>query len=240
MPQVFCPNCDKKLAVPDRLAGKKGQCPRCKFRFDVPAEEEIEEHDFEVVEDEPEPDQEAAAPSRGVREGRDESPRRARSRDDADDDDRPSRRRRDEDEDEPPRPRKRTSRAGPRRRRREYDGGSFWTSPVGLASTIGGGVALLSFLAAVLFPPLLVVPFGLGCLLASVGQIWFIIVAFQDDVMQGILCWAIPGYAFYYMLTNWEGVKNPVLTQAVGFLMAVGGICAGAIGSSIWAGVAAK
>lgn len=85
--RVTCPGCDKKLNVPDNVAGKAVRCPACKGAVKVPAADE-DEPLAEVVPDDDPP------------------VRKARRRDE---DDRPARRpqrRRDDDEDDRPRKRR--------------------------------------------------------------------------------------------------------------------------------------
>jgi hypothetical protein len=95
MPETTsCPECDKKLKVPENLIGKKVKCPGCSTMFTARAE--------------------------GVTTGRPAPPRR---RDEDEDDDRPRSRRRDDDDDED-RPRGRRDRDDDyddRRRRRDED-----------------------------------------------------------------------------------------------------------------------
>jgi hypothetical protein len=102
MPEVTCcPECGKKLRVPDDLIGKKVRCPGCSLMFfaeiDAPAD------------DEPEPEPARAAPprSRAVTGRRADAPGRP-PRDEEEEDDRPrgrSRSRPEEDEEEEDRPR---------------------------------------------------------------------------------------------------------------------------------------
>src|SRR5262249_53798329 len=145
--------------------------------------------------------------------------RRSRDEDDEDEDDRPRRRRsRDDDEDEPLR--KRLTRADAprgRRRRRIREEGPWFTPQMKIGGGIAAGVLLLCLIAPLIFPPAVVLPVCLGLLLYVGGQIWFIIVAFKDDVMQGLLCWFIPLYAFYYLVVNWDEEKWPFFTTLAGF-----------------------
>jgi len=272
MPLLTCPTCDKKLKIPDRLAGKMGQCPGCKGRIRIPElDSGSPEEDFERVEDEDDRAARRIVSKRDVRK-RDEDedrPRRSRYRDEEDEDDRPARqsfrkddeddrpgrRSRDRDDDEDDRPSRRRSRdddsddaisrrvtkAVPRRkrrRRRRDDGDGFLTPGMKLGLMIGGGVLLLLLLLSVVVPLVAFLPVMLGFVLMSGGGIWFIIVAFKDDVMQGLLCWMIPAYQFYYLLQNWEEEKYPFLTQVAGFLLVILWFCAGAVNASIWSAAA--
>jgi len=89
MPQIVtCPDCGRKLKVPDDLLGKKVKCPGCGQKF--------------VGETDDADDETAASPSTGVAPRPDDGPRsRRRVAEEEDDDDRPkSRRRRDEEEED--------------------------------------------------------------------------------------------------------------------------------------------
>jgi hypothetical protein len=250
MIRVQCPGCDSKLAIKDIYAGKLILCPKCKNKMRLP---ELETED----EDEAREERISAAsrvespprrPRRRVEEDdeEDERPVRPRRRRIDDDDEersehitederpaRPRRRRINDDEDrlevDEPRPRRRKERK--RRRRREAEGWSIsdvnWTNwlLIGL-----GIVALLGFAsvaAAFAFPLFMIIPVCLGGLLMFVGYVWFVIVAFQDDAIQGVLCMLIGIYRVYYLITNFDEVKIPFLIEVVGAILFVGGICAG-------------
>ena len=78
------------------------------------------------------------------------------------------------------------------------------------------------------------VPILLGWLTALVGGVMFLIVAFQDDVMQGILCWFVPFYSLFYLITHWEEEKVPFFIQIAGFVMVFMGSCAFGGGMTFW------
>ncbi len=108
---VSCPQCDKKLRVPEELIGKLVKCPTCGQTFNaevtVPAKKE---------EAEEKPDRSA----RVQKKDEDDPPRNSRRSRDDDDDDRPirkSRRSRNDDDDDDDRPSRRRS----RRSRRDDD-----------------------------------------------------------------------------------------------------------------------
>ena len=88
MPQIVtCPDCGRKLKVPDDLLGKKVKCPGCGQKFVGETDDADEEA--------------AASRNTGVAPRPDGGPRSRRRVADEEDDDRPkSRRRRDEEEDE--------------------------------------------------------------------------------------------------------------------------------------------
>ncbi len=103
MPEITsCPECEKKLRVPDDLIGKKVRCPGCGSMFTAkvagPARDEEEE-------EEERPRRPKLSGREGVREGRGA---RGRDRDEEDEEAAPRRRsRRDEEDDEDDRPRSR-------------------------------------------------------------------------------------------------------------------------------------
>jgi hypothetical protein len=86
---------------------------------------------------------------------------------------------------------------------------------------------------ALIFPPAALVPIGLGWLMMAVGNIWFLVCAFQEDVMSGVLCFVVPFYSLYYLIAHFDEVKMPFFTGLVGFVLIVGGSCAGGIGGAI-------
>jgi hypothetical protein len=251
MIQLQCTNCRSKLAVQDIYAGKVATCPKCQSKVHIPIP------DVEPAEETPDERISAAAraqsrarPSRPRRrmeeeEEEDERPSRpSRRRRVADDDERsehitedeprarPRRRRLDYDEDQEedePRPRRRKRRR--RRRRPEPEGWSISDVDWGKWILISlGVVALLGFAsvaAAFAFPPFLIIPLGLGGLLMFVGYVWFIVVAFQDDVVQGLLCLFLGIYRLYYLIINFDEVKIPFFVELVGLILFIAGICAG-------------
>jgi hypothetical protein len=125
MPQIIsCPDCERKLRVPDDLLGKKVKCPGCSVMFKAVVAGG-EEEELEEVDEEPAPRKRAAAREERVSER--PNGRRPSRRDEEEEDDRPSRRRRDDDDDDDRRSSRRRRRDDdddedyPRSRRRRYD-----------------------------------------------------------------------------------------------------------------------
>lgn len=118
MPQVTtCPECEKKLKVPDNLIGRMVRCPGCSKMFKAEADADEAEAPprsssrKDAVQERPEPRR------RDREEDEEDDRRRASKRDEDDDeeDDRPRRRReRDEDDDYRPRKRHREEEVRPR------------------------------------------------------------------------------------------------------------------------------
>lgn len=77
---------------------------------------------------------------------------------------------------------------------------------------IFGGSALAAFLLSVIPVVGFFVFIGIlfcAMLAGTVGQVWVLVLAFQTDVVQGLLVWFVPFYNIYYMATNWEECKIP-------------------------------
>ena len=99
---------------------------------------------------------------------------------------------------------------------------SFGTfSLPGIPLAIGGGVAAsLGLLMLVFAPGLLALCLLLGgFLLSIVGHFWIIIVAFREDVGQGLLVWLLPIYWWVYVFSRWEETWFGFAITALGWLM---------------------
>jgi hypothetical protein len=107
-------------------------------------------------------------------------------------------------------------------------------SPMMIALIVIAGISLISAGLAIVFPPLALVPIGLGWILSLVGGVMFLLVAFQDDVMQGLLCLFIPMYSLFYLITHFEEEKVPFFLQLGGTLLVFLGYCAGGVGVGLW------
>jgi hypothetical protein len=99
MPQIIsCPDCGRKLRVPDHLVGKKVKCPGCGVNFVGETEEGPEELDEMEAPSPPPPSR--SRPPREERVVEKSSKTRRPVDEEEEDDDRPSPRRRDRDEDD--------------------------------------------------------------------------------------------------------------------------------------------
>jgi hypothetical protein len=99
---------------------------------------------------------------------------------------------------------------------------------------VGGGICLVICLLPIAFPPLVFIPLILGAGMAGIGGIMFLVVAFQDDIVQGLLVWFVPFYNIFYLITHWEEEKGPFMIQVGGVLLIMGAMCGGSIGAAIW------
>jgi predicted Zn finger-like uncharacterized protein len=160
MPEIVqCPNCDKKLRVPDNLLGKGVKCPGCGKTFSAKAAagsaaDEVQTKPASRRAPDPEPEEEEQKrPTRRRADEDDEEdrPRRRRREDEDDEEDRPRRRRRDDDEEDDDRQRRRRSRDDdeddddddrPRRRGRRGAASAAAKGP-GIALVVTGILGLL-------------------------------------------------------------------------------------------------
>jgi len=65
-----------------------------------------------------------------------------------------------------------------------------------------------------------------GGLVALVGGIWLLVLAFKESLVWGLVCFFCPIVSLYFAITRWEKAKKP-------FLIEVGGIVAAAIGNGL-------
>jgi hypothetical protein len=236
-----CPHCKSKVRVP-QLDSPESDVDVLDELPEVPApaskgrrsrqEDEVEEVEWEEVSppsrsrrDDDERITERRRPRDDDREERISERRRPRDEEDEDDYDRPRRRRQDDDyDDEPPRRR-------PRRRRRPRSSSSTSGGMSGfmIMLIVLGGLCLVSTVLTLIWPLAGLGTMLMGGLITLVGGIMFLVVAFQDDVMQGILCWFVPFYSLYYLITHWDEEKGPFIIQMAGvFIYLVGMFATGA------------
>ncbi len=70
-----------------------------------------------------------------------------------------------------------------------------------------------------------------GCLLALVGFIWFVIAAFQESVLWGLGVLFVPFVHLIFLVLGWDRAKRPFFLQLFGVAMIVfAAIVLGAIG----------
>ncbi|MEO6171605.1 MAG: hypothetical protein ABIP02_00660 [Arenimonas sp.] len=56
----------------------------------------------------------------------------------------------------------------------------------------------------------------LGLILAVVGGIWLLVVAFQTSILWGICTLLIPFVSLVFVVMHWQASKNPFLLQIAG------------------------
>jgi uncharacterized protein YbaR (Trm112 family) len=105
-----------------------------------------------------------------------------------------------------------------------------WVKPV----LIGIGViTLLCMIASLIFPFAAILIVVLGSLISTVGGFWILAIAFQDDVVQGLLVWLVPFYFFIYVAQNYQETKLAFQAWLLGILMIFGGFAFMIIGIGI-------
>jgi hypothetical protein len=64
----------------------------------------------------------------------------------------------------------------------------------------------------------------LGGLIALVGAIWLLVVAFKKSVWWGLGSLLIPFVSLVFVILNWQDSKSPFFTQIVGVALSVIGV----------------
>ena len=223
-------------------------CPACKTRFQVPQpepdeppppkpsrrvtaaavdEEEAKEKPRRKRRDEEEDEGKPRRKRRDEEEEDEDKPRRKRRDEEEEDEDKPRRKRRDEEEDEEPRPRPRAKKKKKKKSRSRQGGGFAEWSMITKVLVVSAAIWAISFALGFVWPPLMVVAFGLGAILTIVGGIMFLIVVIQDDIIQVILCFLIPFYSLFYLITHFDECKHAFFIQLMGFGFLTLSMCAG-------------
>jgi hypothetical protein len=249
MIRLICPGCKKKLGIGDHLAGRVVVCPECKGKVRVPKPEppaevemleEVEELE-EVEAKPPRPRPSTAVKRPAPTEDRPRPPTGIRRRPADEEDEPPRRKPRDEapaeeDEDRPRRKRKRKPKRYRLKSERGESNGLFGMEPFTVGLLGVGAVCVPLLLLAVFLPPVLLVTLAVGVLLMIAGGIWLLIVAFSDSPLQGVLCWFVPLYSIFYLVTHWEECKRPFFVQMVGLLLLMANSCVGGVAGAMHGG----
>lgn len=248
MPILVSCNCGKKFRVADDLAGKRIRCIGCKEVVRVPGAEQTEfEHPAApgptaIVADVPPPqeprtqasDQTDVLPLAkedeplAVEAVSEERSRRQRSREDNFDygDD--------GDDDQPT----------PKRRKRRRRGTGFAGLPdeiLGMDLYVFGlvvvaSVALIGILLALVFPPFAFLTYLTGFALMLGGQVWFLVIAFRDEVLYGLMCLCVPFYSLIYLISNFEETQRPFFVGLLGGGIMCISMCVGGFGPGLGPG----
>ncbi len=64
----------------------------------------------------------------------------------------------------------------------------------------------------------------LGILIAIVGGIWFLVVAFQESILWGLGCIFVPFVSLVFLVMHWQVAKKPFLIQMLGTALMIVGI----------------
>jgi hypothetical protein len=68
----------------------------------------------------------------------------------------------------------------------------------------------------------------LGWLIALIGSIWFLVVAFQESVLWGLACLFIPFVGLVFLVMHFDRAAKPFFISLAGSILAViGALAAG-------------
>ena len=69
---------------------------------------------------------------------------------------------------------------------------------------------------------------GIGGIITLVGAIWFLVVAFQESIVWGLLCLFIGFVSIIFLILHWREAKKPFLVELAGIgIFIVGNVLAG-------------
>ncbi|HLW65653.1 MAG TPA: hypothetical protein VKS79_10065 [Gemmataceae bacterium] len=85
--------------------------------------------------------------------------------------------------------------------------------------------------AAFILPPLIWIPVTIGTVLSLVGYICVVIIAYQDDVTQGMLCFCFGPYMLYYVFVNFDDTKQAAVIWLAGTALQIAATIVGASAS---------
>ncbi len=126
----------------------------------------------------------------------------------------------------------------PRRKkaRRKSDGWQSWLTEPDLLLKLIGVVTLLSFILSAI--PLLGIAVFVVVLLAYaviqvIGGLWLILIAFEEDAVQGIMYLFVPFYALIYLVTRWEACRVPFMMCMVSLASLIASGCGMFVGMAI-------
>jgi len=89
-----------------------------------------------------------------------------------------------------------------------------------LAILVGiGALWAVLFVAALLVAPMAWVMSGFGGLVCMAGYVWFLVVAFQDEVFHGVLSFCCGLYALYYLCTHLDTTSRPFVIYLIGIII---------------------
>jgi hypothetical protein len=203
MIRLQCPKCERKLVVKPEFAGRVALCPGCQTKMRVPDIQAPADGAADAADaaEHLEENEQAQERSEQVTA---RQPRRREPADAADDRDNDQR-----DDELQDRPRKKKRRR--KRKKKSFDIEALNFLGLDTITLIALGITLLGFLfipAAFIAPPLIFVPLVLGTVISLAGYVWIIVIAFQDDSTQGMLCLCFGPYMLYYILVNFDEAKQ--------------------------------
>lgn len=82
-----------------------------------------------------------------------------------------------------------------------------------------GLIWLASTVLVLIEPDAFLLALIVGFVIASIGQRWFLRMAWEDGLTVGLCCIFIPLYPWYYLYTNFERVLKPVVVRMSGLII---------------------
>jgi hypothetical protein len=138
----------------------------------------------------------------------------SRPRAEEEENDEPRSRRPVQDEDDDYRPRRKKRKKRKRSSGDVLSGNSFLII-LGVLAAVG----LLVVVLALTVPQFRVLAFALGFLIALVGQIWFLTVAFKESVGWGLGCLFVPFVSLIFLAQHFEETWRPWVVGVIGVAM---------------------
>ena len=74
--------------------------------------------------------------------------------------------------------------------------------------------------------------FFIGMGIVAIGGLWFLIRAFMESILWGLLCLFTGVGNLIFLIVHWRSAKRPFLFQLMGAALALGGILLA--GREIW------
>lgn len=215
MLQVDCPFCEKRFHLGDDRADRMTTCPACQKPFRAVRTDPVETNaDDEALATQELDEWMQARPGFGADGGDEFLPAREQEV-------------RDRSESETPTPGPLGPRKKRRKKRRRSPSGLAAMNPLWLAAV--GGVVLFAFSLGLTFlmPSRAILVLGLGWLLMTLGWIWITVVAFHEDMMNGLLCAFVPVFAPVYALANLGEARHAALLYVAGLAVMGGAVVPG-------------
>ena len=66
-----------------------------------------------------------------------------------------------------------------------------------------------------------------GGVMTTIGSIWFLIVAFKENIFWGLGCIFLPFVSLIFLCMNWYRAREPFMLQFTGFIIFYLGILLG-------------
>ena len=69
--------------------------------------------------------------------------------------------------------------------------------------------------------------FFLGMLGSIIGSVWFLLEAFQENILWGLGCLLVPFVSLFFLILHWNKAAAPFLLQIASIAPIVGGLYLG-------------